>query len=63
MHAALRQWRPRDVIELHAGVGRERVVRLLSDAGYSGEATAIDPAEGESTSRLLDDRSYAFNPA
>jgi len=63
MRDALRHWRPRVVIELHAGVSRERVVRLLSDAGYSGEASAIDPAEGESTSRLLDDRSYAFNPA
>jgi hypothetical protein len=44
-------------------VSRERVLRLLSDAGYSGEATAIDPAQGESASGLLDDRSYAFNPA
>jgi hypothetical protein len=39
------------------------VLRLLSDAGYSGEATAVDPAHGEGAPRLLDDRSYAFNPA
>jgi Methyltransferase FkbM domain len=61
MRDALRHWRPRVVVELHAGVSRERVLRLLSDAGYSGQATAIDPAEN--ASRLLDDRSYAFNPA
>jgi FkbM family methyltransferase len=63
MRDALRHWRPRVVVELHAGVSRERVLRLLSDAGYSGEGAAIDPAEGEGASRLLDDRSYAFNPA
>jgi FkbM family methyltransferase len=63
MRDALRHWRPRVVVELHAGVSRERVLRLLSDAGYSVEATAIDPGHGESASGLLDDRSYAFNPA
>jgi FkbM family methyltransferase len=63
MRDALRHWRPRVVVELHAGVSRERVLRLLNEAGYSGEATAIDSADGESASRLLDDRSYAFNPA
>jgi FkbM family methyltransferase len=63
MRDALRRWRPRVVVELHAGVSRERVLRLLSDAGYSGEAIAIDPADTAGAAHLLDDRSYAFTPA
>ena len=63
MRETLRRWRPRVVIELHSGVSRERILGLLNEAGYSREAVAIDPADGEGPARLLDDRSYAFNPA
>jgi FkbM family methyltransferase len=62
MRDALQQWKPRVVIELHTGVSRERVIHLLSDVGYSGEAAAIDPTDGVGSARLLDDHSYAFNP-
>lgn len=63
MRETLKLWRPRLVIELHSGVSRERVLGLLNDVGYSGVAVAIDRREGEGPARLLDDRSYAFNPA
>ena len=62
----------RDALRRLAAKGRRRAAcrrepragaRLLHDAGYSGEAVAIDPADGEDPARLLDDRSYAFNPA
>jgi FkbM family methyltransferase len=62
MRDTLVRWRPKVVVELHAGVNRERVLNLLHQAGYSGEAVAIDPSDGEGPARLLDDRSYAFNP-
>ena len=63
MRDTLARWRPQVVVELHAGVSRERVLNLLNEAGYSAQAVAIDPSDGEGPARLLDDRSYAFNPA
>lgn len=63
MREALKRWRPRVVIELHAGVSREDVLQLLGDAGYSRNAVAIDAGDGDRAVRLLDDHSYAFHPA
>lgn len=63
MRAALRRWRPRLVVELHAGVSRERVLRLLREEGYSADAAPIDAAHSGAAARLLDDCSYAFEPA
>jgi FkbM family methyltransferase len=63
MRDTLARWRPRIVIELHAGVSRERVLTLLGALGYSTTAEPIEPARGERTPLFLDDRSYAFTPA
>lgn len=63
MRDALTRWRPRVVVELHAGVSRERVLALLREAGYSSDAVAIEPVRGERTPLFLDDHSYAFHPA
>jgi FkbM family methyltransferase len=63
MRDALTRWRPRVVVELHAGVSRERVLALLREAGYSSDAVAIEPVRGEQTPLFLDDHSYAFHPA
>ena len=63
MRGALQRWRPKLVVELHAGVSRDDVLTLLAEAGYSRDAVPIEPARGERTPRFLDDRSYAFNPA
>lgn len=63
MIETLKQWRPRLVVELHAGVSRERVVALLRDCGYASEAVAIEPARSEGAPRFLDNRSYVFEPA
>ena len=62
MRDALRRWRPRLVVELHAGVSRERLLALLAALGYSSDAVPIEPARGERTPLLLDNQSYAFNP-
>lgn len=61
MREALRRWRPRLVVELHEGVSRERLLAVLGEAGYSGEACAIEADRGEREPLFLDDRSYAFN--
>jgi FkbM family methyltransferase len=63
MRETLRASRPRLVVELHAGVDRSEVLALLAELGYSTHATPIEPVAGEETSRFLDNRSYAFNPA
>jgi FkbM family methyltransferase len=62
MREALARWRPRLVVELHAGVSRELAMSLLTDAGYSTDAEIIEPAPGEREPRFTDDRSYAFHP-
>ena len=62
MRDALTRWRPLVVVELHAGVSRERVLALLEALGYSSDAVPIEPVPGERTPLFLDDRSYAFNP-
>ena len=63
MLESLNQWRPHVVVELHPGVSRERVVAVMADAGYSREAIAVEPVQGEETPLFIDDRSYAFYPA
>jgi len=63
MADTLARWRPRVVVELHAGVSRDRVLAVMRAAGYSAHATAVDPAHGEDAPLFLDDRSYAFDPA
>jgi FkbM family methyltransferase len=63
MRDALTRWRPRIVLELHAGVSRDAVLSLLRALGYSSEAVAIEPARGERTPQFLDNHSYAFHPA
>jgi FkbM family methyltransferase len=62
MRDALARWRPRIVLELHAGVSREAVLSLLRELGYSSEAVAIEPVRGERTPQFLDNHSYAFHP-
>lgn len=63
MREALKRWRPRVVVELHPGVSRDRVLRLLDETGYSRDAVAIEAGGAEATGGLLDDHSYAFHPA
>jgi FkbM family methyltransferase len=63
MRDALARWRPRLVLELHAGVSREAVLSLLRELGYSSEAVAIEPVRGERTPQFLDNHSYAFHAA
>jgi hypothetical protein len=60
MRDALMRWHLRIVLELHAGVSRERVLSLLESLGYSRDAVPVDPLPDEGRPRFADDRSYAF---
>lgn len=61
MGETLKRDQPKLVVELHAGVDRNELLRLIEGAGYSRRATPIEPAEGEIEPRYVDDRSYAFH--
>lgn len=54
---------PHLVVELHAGVSRDRLLSIVRGCGYRGEPTAIEPTRDELKPLFLDDRSYAFTPA
>ena len=49
------------VIEVHRGVDRKELLDLIETAGYSRQATPIEPVEGEVEPRYVDDCSYAFH--
>ena len=51
---------PKLVVELHKGVDRGELLRLVASLGYSLPATPIEPGPGELEPLYLDDRSYAF---
>lgn len=54
---------PHLVVELHAGVSRDRLLSTLCECGYRREPAPIEPERREATRLLLDDHSYAFVPA
>jgi len=53
---------PKLVIEVHPGVERDELIRLLHAVGYVGPAIPIEPAPDETMARFYDDKSYAFLP-
>jgi len=60
MRDTLTKWKPRLVVEVHAGVDRSRLLDLIQAAHYSRKADPIEPMDGETEPRYLDNRSYAF---
>ncbi len=63
MANTLAEQRPKLVIELHRGVDRQTILKLLTDIGYTNPATPVEPAPGETRPQYHDDRSYAFTPS
>ncbi len=57
MRGVLSRWRPKLVVEFHAGVDREPILGLLRGCGYGAQVEAIGGSGG---GELEDDRSYAF---
>ncbi len=62
MSGCLRRYRPKLVIELHQGVSRAEVLKLLTGLGYRAPADPIERLCGEIQPQFADDRSYAFTP-
>jgi FkbM family methyltransferase len=60
MQETLAIWRPKLVIEVHPGVDRAQLRRMVEAAGYVGNGVPVDSLPGEQTGRFLDDRSYIF---
>jgi FkbM family methyltransferase len=56
----LRRQRPKLVVEVHHGVDRKELLGLIETAGYSRQATPIEPIEGEVKPQYVNDRSYYF---
>jgi hypothetical protein len=63
MTELLKSYRPKLVVEIHQGVARAELMSLIEAAGYSRQAVAIEPVEGEIEPQYIDDRSYAFRSA
>jgi len=59
MLRTLQQWRPKLIIEFHAGVDRHKLISLLAGVGYNGTGIPIESAEDE-LGGYKDDRSYLF---
>jgi len=63
MRQTLQLHRPMLVVELHAGVERETVFKILTDCGYSSHGEPVEPGEDRRQPLYRDDCSYAFYPA
>jgi len=61
MVGVLRDFRPRLVVELHAGVDRRKLLDLIQSLGYRRMGEPIDGEAEVAVPRYLDDRSYAFS--
>ena len=60
MIETLRRQHPKLVVEVHRGVDRKELLGLIETAGYSRQATPIEPVEGEVEPQYVNDRSYYF---
>lgn len=60
MLETLRRQRPKLVVEVHTGVDRTELLNLIQTAGYSRQATPIEPVEGEVEPQYVNDMSYYF---
>jgi len=58
MEGALRRWRPKLVIEFHAGVDRTPILDLLESCGYDRKS---EPVEPDLRDVIENDKSYAFS--
>jgi FkbM family methyltransferase len=62
MLGVIRRWRPKLIIEFHAGVDRTQLVRDLTEVGYQGSGLPIE-SDDHGSGSYLDNCSYLFLPA
>lgn len=60
MRDLLKTYHPKLVVEVHEGVNRCALLRLLSGCGYLQDGIPLTPIAGEEGPKYCDDRSYAF---
>jgi FkbM family methyltransferase len=60
MDELLKAYKPKLVIEVHCGVDRNELLRMVEAVGYSRQGIPIEPVKGEVEPKYVDDRSYAF---
>jgi FkbM family methyltransferase len=59
----LRIYTPKLAVEIHAGVDRNELLDLLTEAGYERTPTPVEAvAEQPGSLQLLDNRTYVFSP-
>jgi FkbM family methyltransferase len=63
MRGLLREFRPRLVVEFHAGADRPAAMRLLDELGYRLPGAPLTRRAAEPAEAEADDSSYAFVPA
>lgn len=56
----LRKHHPKLVVEVHSGVDRDELLKIIELVGYSREAKPIEPTPGEMQAQYQDDRNYEF---
>jgi hypothetical protein len=59
----LRIYTPKLAVEIHAGVDRNELLDLLTEAGYERTPAPVEAvAEQPGSLQLLDNRTYVFSP-
>jgi Methyltransferase FkbM domain len=60
MAAVVKRYRPKLLVELHAGVPRQKLLDVIASIGYSPRGLAVEPLPGESEPVYADNRTYLF---
>jgi hypothetical protein len=61
MKEMLRNQHPKLIVEMHRGVDRKKLFHVIESAGYTHNATSIEPVAGELSPLYIDDHSYFFH--
>jgi FkbM family methyltransferase len=61
MVEVVRRYRPRLLVELHAGVSRPKLLDVIASMGYLRRAVPVEPLPGE-MDPVYADRTYLFQP-
>jgi hypothetical protein len=62
MTDTLRRFKPMLVIEVHRGVNRDILLKLVAEMGYEARPLSIESGYAKEELHLLDDTSYLFMP-
>jgi FkbM family methyltransferase len=60
MTAVAKKWRPKLCVEIHKGVSRPSLLRVIASMGYKTRALPIRPLPGETEPIYADDQTYEF---